>query len=92
MLYRNYRQISTGKWIDIVMTCEGEFTVGSQIETIAQATGILVTDVEVVESNEDKRTGELVLPLEVEEEPQPTTTEEVLADLIQLLVDKGGIY
>ena len=83
---------TSGDSSTIVKTTDADFNAGTHDETVAEATGILVTDVEVVESNEDKRTGELVLPLEVEEEPQPTTTEEVLADLIQLLVDKGGIY
>ena len=95
MLYRNYKQISTGKWINIVMTSEGEFSVAPQVEAIAEATGIDANDIQVIESNEDKRTGELIQPLETESPPAPLTEEERIAELeaivTDLLAEKLGV-
>lgn len=73
MRYRNLRKVDTGQWIDVLFTSDGPgFAVKpeSHQADIATALGLLVTSLEVVDDDVDRRVAPL-LSLPPPPEPQP---------------------
>ena len=73
MIYRNLRQISTGQWLNVLLTVDGpEFSVKASVhrDQIAEGWGLAPTDVGVVDGDTDARTGTL-LPGPVPPAPVP---------------------
>ena len=61
--FRNFRLISTGQWLDVLLTMDGDmFSVAaiSHRTDIAAGFGLLLADVEVVDGPADARTGVLI--------------------------------
>jgi hypothetical protein len=81
MRYRCFKQTSTGKWIDVLLTRSGDtFSVSmeSHRKDIALAFGVDPTSLEVVDSDTDLRSGEL-LPVPQKSPSPPSRKEELLA-------------
>ena len=63
MIFRNFRRISTGQWLDVILTVDGPaFSVLAETHRaqIAAGFGIALVDVEVRDSSADARTGTLI--------------------------------
>ena len=62
MTYRNFQQMSTGKWLDVVFKSENGFDVTQESHgaDIAKGWGIAEADLSVVDGDSDARTGTLV--------------------------------
>ena len=83
MKYRNLRQKSTGRWVDVLLTSAGEFSVKLEdhLVQVAKACPIPVADLELLESEADQRTGIKIAQLPVAR-PLPTT-DEILVNAIK---------
>lgn len=71
MIFRNFRRLSDGRWLDVLLTSAGtDFSVPAlrHREQIATGFQIPLADVEVVDGPTDARTGPLV-PAPVREPP-----------------------
>ncbi len=63
MIFRNFKQISTGRWMNVLMTNAGNaFSVPAEShrDEIAAGFGIASADVQVVDSLGDARVGTLI--------------------------------
>ena len=62
MTYRNFQQMSTGKWLDVVFKSENGFGVKpeSHRADVSRGWGIAEADLRVVDGASDARTGTLV--------------------------------
>ena len=63
MKYRCFRQLSTSRWLNVLLTVDGdEFSVLAEThrEQIAAGWGIAPADLEVLDSDADARTGVLI--------------------------------
>ena len=80
MLYRNIRKISTGEWVDVLLTTEAaSFSVpaSSHVADIAAGLALNANELEAVDSDADARTGTVIDQPTVT--PTPTRQEELLA-------------
>ena len=63
MIFRNFRVIATGRWLNVLLTTEGvSFSVSDRIhrEQIALGFGLPIDTIEVLDSAADQRRGILV--------------------------------
>lgn len=77
-MYRNFRLIATGVWLNVVMTvADGTFSVTPDVHRaeIALGFGLPAQQIEVVDGLVDARAGVLLEP--VPQPPRPPTPEQV---------------
>lgn len=83
MKYRNLRQKSTGRWVDVLLTCTEDFRIPikNHLEQLASCTTISASDLEVIESDSDRRTGTLIAQRPVPNVAPEQTLEARIAEL-----------
>ena len=98
MIYRNFKQISTGKWLNVLMTAEGnEFSVAAQNhrEQIALGWSLPLADVKVVDGVADARTGILVQgplsPLPIPDPDEAAFIAGTVAEKLEILARRSGL-
>ena len=92
MRYRTFRQRSTGRWLNVLMTVDGDdFSVlaADHQNQIATGWGIAPVDLEVVDDAVDRRTGTLLPGPVIPTPPDPVIAIAVAAADLVMEIDKA---
>jgi hypothetical protein len=71
LLYRVFRKISTGQWLNVLMTADGDefsITAAAHVQNMADALSINISDIEAIDGSSDPRDSspQLVIPVQVD--------------------------